>query len=71
MKRRVPRLTTDEQAEAFLDSDLSGLDFSQFKSGRLRLREGSGTARETCIQKGSSAQPAGRKKARAKALRAK
>ena len=37
MKRRVPRLTSDEQAEAFLDSDLSDLDFSQFKSGRLRM----------------------------------
>jgi hypothetical protein len=47
MKRRVPRLTTDEQAEAFLDSDLSNLDFSQFKSGRLRLRERFGSARGT------------------------
>src|SRR5215204_7200788 len=47
MKRRVPRLTTDEEAEAFLDSDLSDLDFSQFKSGRLRLEERSGSARES------------------------
>jgi uncharacterized protein len=39
MKRRVPRLTSDEQVEAFLDSDLSDLDFSQFKSGRLRFRQ--------------------------------
>ena len=39
MKRRVPRLRTDEEAEAFLDSDLSDLDFSQFKSGRLRFVE--------------------------------
>jgi predicted DNA binding CopG/RHH family protein len=31
MKRKVPRLTTDEQAEAFLAQDLSDLDFSQFK----------------------------------------
>src|SRR5438034_8485503 len=39
MKRRVPRLTTDKEAEAFLESDLSDLDFSQFKSGRLRFEE--------------------------------
>ena len=45
MKRRVPRLTTDKEAEAFLESDLSDLDFSQFKSGRLRFEEGSGAAR--------------------------
>lgn len=31
MKRKVPRLTTDEEAEAFLKQDLSDLDFSQFK----------------------------------------
>ncbi len=30
-KRLVPRMTTDEQAEAFLDQDLSGLDFTQFQ----------------------------------------
>jgi len=47
MKRRVPRLTTDQEAEAFLDSDLSDLDFSQFKSGRLRLEEGPVVARKT------------------------
>ena len=28
---RVPRMTTDEEAEAFLMQDLSELDFSQFK----------------------------------------
>ncbi len=33
--RRVPRLRTDEEAEAFLDQDLSDLDFSQFKVGQL------------------------------------
>ena len=33
--RRVPRLRTDEEAEAFLDQDLSDLDFSQFKAGQL------------------------------------
>lgn len=32
---KVPRLRTDEQAEAFLDQDLSDLDFSQFKAGQL------------------------------------
>jgi predicted DNA binding CopG/RHH family protein len=30
-KRKVPRLTTDEEAEAFLEQDLSDLDFAQFK----------------------------------------
>jgi predicted DNA binding CopG/RHH family protein len=29
--RIVPRLVTDEEAEAFLAQDLSNLDFSQFK----------------------------------------
>lgn len=29
--RRVPVMTTDEEAEAFLEQDLSDLDFSQFK----------------------------------------
>jgi predicted DNA binding CopG/RHH family protein len=33
--RRVPRLRTDEEAEAFLAQDLSDLDFSQFKAGQL------------------------------------
>jgi predicted DNA binding CopG/RHH family protein len=31
MKKKVPRLKTDKQAEEFLDQDLSNLDFSQFK----------------------------------------
>jgi len=31
MKRKVPRMTTDEEAETFLEQDLSDLDFSQFK----------------------------------------
>lgn len=31
MKRKVPRLTSDEAAEAFLEQDLSDPDFSQFK----------------------------------------
>jgi predicted DNA binding CopG/RHH family protein len=47
MKRKVPRLRTDEGAEAFLDHDLSDLDFSQFqpagfefenKSERINMR---------------------------------
>ena len=29
--RTVPKMTTDEEAEAFLDQDLSALDYSQFK----------------------------------------
>ena len=29
--RSVPTMTTDEEAEAFLDQDLSGLDFTAFK----------------------------------------
>ena len=29
--RKVPVMTTDEEAEAFLAQDLSGLDYSQFK----------------------------------------
>src|SRR5438270_2432424 len=48
MKRRVPRVTTDQEAEAFLESDLSDLDFSQFKSGRVRLDQGSDSVRGTC-----------------------
>jgi hypothetical protein len=31
MKRQVPKMTTDEEAEAFLDTDLSDLDFGQFR----------------------------------------
>jgi predicted DNA binding CopG/RHH family protein len=29
--RKLPRIRTDEEAEAFLAQDLSDLDFSQFK----------------------------------------
>ena len=29
--RKVPALTTDAEAEAFLEQDLSDLDFAQFK----------------------------------------
>jgi predicted DNA binding CopG/RHH family protein len=31
MKRKVPKLASDSQAEAFLEEDLSDLDFTQFK----------------------------------------
>src|SRR5258707_672498 len=31
MKRKVPKLASDKEAEAFLEQDLSDLDFSQFK----------------------------------------
>jgi predicted DNA binding CopG/RHH family protein len=31
MKKKVPTLKTDKQAEEFLAQDLSSLDFSQFK----------------------------------------
>ena len=38
MKRKVPRLRTDEEAEAFLEQDLSDLDFSQFTPMRFELQ---------------------------------
>jgi predicted DNA binding CopG/RHH family protein len=31
----VPRLRTDEEADAFLDQDLTDLDFGQFRAGQL------------------------------------
>ena len=39
MKKKVPRLKTDKQAEAFLDQDLSNLDFSQFKPARFEFEK--------------------------------
>ncbi len=39
MQRRVPRLTTDEEAEAFLAQDLSDLDFSQFEPARFEFEK--------------------------------
>ena len=39
MKRKVPRLTTDEEAEAFLEQDLSDLDFTQFKPVRFEFEK--------------------------------
>ena len=37
MKKKVPRLKTDKQAEAFLAQDLSNLNFSQFKPARFEF----------------------------------
>ena len=37
MKKKVPPLKTDRQAEAFLAQDLSNLDFSQFKPARFEF----------------------------------
>ena len=39
MKRKIPRLTTDEEAEAFLDQDLSDLDVSQFKPAHFEFEK--------------------------------
>ena len=39
MKRKVPPLKTDRQAEAFLAQDLSNLDFSQFKPARFEFEK--------------------------------
>jgi predicted DNA binding CopG/RHH family protein len=39
MKRKVPRLRTDQEAEAFLEQDLSDLDFSQFKPVRFEFEK--------------------------------
>ena len=39
MKKRVPRLRTDRQAEAFLAQDLSKLDFSQFKAAHFEFEK--------------------------------
>jgi predicted DNA binding CopG/RHH family protein len=33
----VPKFTTDEDAEAFLEQDLSDLDFKQFKPMRFEI----------------------------------
>jgi predicted DNA binding CopG/RHH family protein len=39
IRKKVPRLKTDEQAEAFLAQDLSKLDFSQFKPVRFEFEK--------------------------------
>ena len=38
MKRQVPKMMSDEEAGAFLDQDLSDLDFSQFKPVKFEFR---------------------------------
>lgn len=42
MKKKVPRLKTDKQAEAFLAKDLSTLEFSQFKPARFEFEKKDG-----------------------------
>ena len=39
MRKKVPKLKSDKEAEAFLDRDLSGLDFSQFKPVRFEFEK--------------------------------
>jgi predicted DNA binding CopG/RHH family protein len=39
LNRKVPRLKTDDEAEAFLAQDLSKLDFSQFKPTRFEFEK--------------------------------
>jgi predicted DNA binding CopG/RHH family protein len=39
MKKKVPRLKSDKQAEAFLAQDLSTLDFSEFKATRFEFEK--------------------------------
>ena len=39
MSRKVPPLRSDEEAEAFLEQDLSDLDFSQFKPVRFEFEK--------------------------------
>ncbi|MFN9928646.1 MAG: CopG family antitoxin [Phenylobacterium sp.] len=37
MPRRVPTMTSDAEAEAFLEQDLSDLDFTQFRPARFEF----------------------------------
>jgi predicted DNA binding CopG/RHH family protein len=39
MKKKVPKMKTDKEAEDFLDQDLSDLDFSQFKPVRFEFEK--------------------------------
>lgn len=39
MKKKVPHLKTDKQAQAFLARDLSKLNFSQFKTVRFEFEK--------------------------------
>ena len=36
--KHIPKLKTDVAAKAFLEKDLSGLDFSQFKPARFEFQ---------------------------------
>jgi predicted DNA binding CopG/RHH family protein len=38
-KRKVPKFKSDAEAEAFLEKDLSDLDFSQFKPMRFEFEK--------------------------------
>jgi predicted DNA binding CopG/RHH family protein len=40
--KKVPEFKTDAEAEAFLDQDLSDLDFSQFKPTRFEFERKAG-----------------------------
>ena len=46
MKRKVPRMPTDEAVEAFLEQDLSDLDFSQFRPVKFEFQ--AKAARQRC-----------------------
>jgi predicted DNA binding CopG/RHH family protein len=37
MKRKVPQMKSDREVEAFIEQDLSDLDFSQFKPHRFEF----------------------------------
>ena len=37
--KKVPKLKSDKEAEAFLDRDLSALDFSQFRPVRFEFEK--------------------------------
>ena len=39
MKKKIPRLKTDRQAETFLAQDLSNLDFSQFRPAQFEFEK--------------------------------
>lgn len=39
MKKKIPHLKTDKQAQAFLARDLSKLDFSQFKTVQFEFEK--------------------------------
>ena len=39
MKRKLPRLKNDHDAEVLLEQDLSDLDFSQFRSVRFEFEK--------------------------------